>query len=122
MMSISEGPNSRKAALTTSEKPNPQVMTSLTALEKRAPVTCAIGLAAELLGGVGKTIEEESADQQEVVQHRVGGEREVAGARALRGEEQPYRDQRRGADHDVAVDHEHAHQLRALEQRARLDA
>ena len=51
--------------------------------------------AAELLGGGRHAVEEEAADQDEVVQHRVGGERDVAGARALRGEEGERRDQRR---------------------------
>ena len=85
-------------------------------------VARAIGAAAELLGGVGEAVEEEGADQQKIVQHRVGGERHVAGAGALRGEEQERRDQRRGADHDVAVDREHPHQLGAVEQRRARDA
>ncbi len=80
-------------------------------------VARAVSTAAKLFGGVGKAVEKEGADQQKIVQHRIGGERHVAGARALGGEEQPYRDQRRGADHDVAVDQHHAHQLGAVEQR-----
>ena len=79
-------------------------------------VARAIGAAAELLGGVGEAVEEEAADHQEIVQHGVGRERHVAGTCALRGEEQKRRDQRRGTDHDVAVDREHAHQLGAVEQ------
>ena len=116
-MSISDGPNSRNARAHRQRKAKSPGDDQPDRAGKGAPVARAIGLAAELLGGVGETIEEEGADQQEVVQHRIGGEREVAGARALRGEEQPHRDQRRGADHDVAVDREHAHQLGALEQR-----
>ena len=83
---------------------------------ERGAVGRAERTAAELLGGIGKAVEEEGADQQEIVEHRIGGERGVAGARALRGEEQKRRDQRRGADHDVAVDLEHAKQFVAVEQ------
>ncbi len=83
---------------------------------KRGAITPAIGAAAELLGRIGKAIEEEGADQEEIVQHRVGGEDHVARARALRGEEQERGDQRRGADHDVAIDAQHANELGSIEQ------
>ena len=117
MMSISDGPNSAKTARHRERKAEAPEQHQPHRAGKRVAVARAIGAAAELLGGVGEAVEEERADQQEIVQHRVGGERHVAGARALRGEEQKHRDQRRGADHDVAVDRQHAHQLGAVEQR-----
>ena len=80
-------------------------------------VARAIGAAAELLGGVGEPVEKEGVDQEEIVQHRVGGKRHIAGAGALRGEKQECRNQCGGSDHDVAIDGEHPHQLGAVEQR-----
>jgi hypothetical protein len=70
-----------------------------------------------LFRGVREAIEKEGADQEKVVQDRIRGERHVAGAGALRSEEQEGRDQGRGADQDVTVDREHAHQFGAVEQR-----
>ena len=78
-------------------------------------VARAKGLAAELLGRIGKTVEEKSADQEKVVQHCVCGKSHVAGTRALCGEEQPHGNQRRCADHDVAVDAEHPLHLDAVQ-------
>ena len=80
------------------------------------PRTRAIGAAAELLGGIGEPVEKERADQKEIVEHGVRRQDRVAGARALRGEEQERRNERRGPDHDIAVDREHPQQLVALEQ------
>ena len=112
MTSISAGAEQREdGARPRAQSQSPRAITSRDRAGEGAAVARAIGLAAKLLGGVGEAVEEEGADQQEIVQHRVGGERHVAGARALRGEEQERRDQRRGADHDVAVDRQHAHQL-----------
>jgi ABC-type Mn2+/Zn2+ transport system ATPase subunit len=67
-------------------------------------------------GGIGKAVEEEGAEQQEIVEHCIGGERYVARTGPLRGKEQECCDQRRRADHDVPVDREHARQFGAVEQ------
>ncbi len=96
MRSISAGPNSANTAETASAKPKPHSTTSRVAVEKVVSVPRAIGIAAELLGGIGESIQEECVDQQEIVQHRIGGKRHVAGARPLRGEEQKRRNQRGG--------------------------
>jgi hypothetical protein len=80
-----------------------------------APVAGPTSLPAQLLGGVSKPIKEERADQKEIVQHGVGGEDHVTGARTLRGKKQERGNQRRGADHDVTVDRQHAPQLGAIE-------
>ena len=117
MMIDQDGPEQRERRRHRQRKAKPQSTTQLCRGGERVAVAGAIGAAAELLGGVGEAVEEEGADQQEIVQHRIGGERDIAGARALRGEEQEGGDQRRGADHDVAIDREHAHQLGAVEQR-----
>ena len=89
---------------------------------ERAAVARAVGLAAQLFGRGRDAVEEEGADQREIMQHRIGGEDHVAGARPARGEEHEGRDQRRGADHDVAIDRQHAHQPGAVEQGRRRDA
>jgi hypothetical protein len=63
----------------------PQIGSSgWTRLREGLPIARAIRFAAHLLGGVGEAVEEERADEEEIIQHGVGREREVAGARALR--------------------------------------
>jgi hypothetical protein len=53
---------------------------------------------------------------RKLFQHGVGRKGQIAGAGALRGEEQEGRNQCGGADHDVAVDRQHAHQPGTVEQ------
>src|SRR3954470_9143102 len=111
---ISGSPATRKRSVVATPKPEPQANISrtarLNALRSRAG-----GLAAKLLGCRRKAVEEEAADHDEVVQHRVRGEQRVARPGTLRGEERERCDQRHGADHDVAIDGEHAHDLAAVE-------
>ena len=84
-------------------------------LAEAALVAGAEGLAAELLGRGGEPVQEIAAEQEEVVQDGVGGERHVAGPRALRGEERESGQQRDRPDGDVAVDGDHPAQRRAVE-------
>jgi len=51
----------------------------------------------------------------------LAAERHVGGAGALGGKEQEHGDQGRRADHDIAIDGKHAHQLGAVEQRSAWD-
>ena len=113
---MSRSPVTANSALAAAPNTKPQIKHQPHRLAEALAVARAVGLAADLLGGGGDAVEEEGADQREVVQHRVGGKCDVAGARTARGEEGEGRNQRRGADHDVAVDRQHAREARAVEQ------
>ncbi len=116
MTLIRVGPNSANSTATTSAKPRPHSSNQPGRIRKAPGVARAKGAAAELLRRVGKAIEEEGADQQEIVEHGVRRQRDVAGAGALGGEEQEHGDQRRGADHDVGVHRQQPHQFATIEQ------
>jgi hypothetical protein len=56
--------------------PKPRLHPRLSAIARRKPRSDA--LAAQGLGGGGEAVEEIAADQEHVVEHRIGGERHVA--------------------------------------------
>mgnify|MGYP007097350214 CR=1 FL=1 len=73
------------------------------------------GAAGELFGGGGEAVEEIAGDEEEIHQHRIGGERHRTELRALTCEQRESGKQREGADHDVAVERQHAPQGRHVE-------
>ena len=95
-------------------KPKPYSSASRTARENAAPSRAPIARP-HSCSAAARCRRGRSADQHEIVQHRVRRQQHVAGARALRGEEAPGEDQQRGADEDVAVDDEQADELFAVE-------
>src|SRR5262245_33263024 len=73
-------------------------------LAKSFGVPRTLCLAAQLFGGGRDAFEEKGAEENKIVQHRVGGNRYIAAARSLSIEEHEGTKQRRIADKDVAVD------------------
>lgn len=85
---------------------------------ERSQVPRADGGAAERFGCGREAVEEVAADQEQVVQHCVRGQRGVAGPGALGCEEHISRQQQDGADEDVAVDRDGGDDPRPVEHAA----
>jgi hypothetical protein len=68
-----------------------------------------------LFGGGCKTVEEKGANENEIVQNRVGGKRNIPAARALSIEKHEGEEERRVADKDVAIDCKHSGNLCTIE-------
>ena len=68
-------------------------------------------LADQRFRGKGKPVDQKRGDVEEMHEHGVGGEIDIAGPGTARGEPREGKDQADGADHDVAIDGERAPQL-----------
>ena len=80
--SMKQPPPTRKSAETARPKPRLHPRLKLIGAAEAALVAGADALAAQGLGGGGEAVEEIAADQEHVVEHRIGRERHVARSRA----------------------------------------
>ena len=73
-------------------------------------------------GREGEAVDQKSRDVEEMHENGIGGDDDIAGLGAARGEPGKGEDQADGADHDVAIDRQHAHEFGAIEDAETIEA